>query len=98
MEIKRDIYLDRLIRREKNGLIKIVTGVRRCGKSYLLFNLFHHYLLEKGVREDHIIEVALDDRSNKELRDPDNMLKYVKERIVDKETYYIILDEVQLLA
>lgn len=98
MKIKRDIYLDRLIRREKNGLIKIVTGVRRCGKSYLLFNLFHNYLLEKGVREDHIIEIALDDRSNKELRDPDNMLKYVKERIVDKDTYYITLDEVQLLA
>lgn len=98
MKIKRDIYLDRLIRREKNGLIKIVTGVRRCGKSYLLFNLFHNYLLEKGTREDHIIEIALDDRSNKELRDPDNMLKYVKERIVDKDTYYIILDEVQLLA
>ncbi len=98
MEIKRDIYLDRLIRREKNGLIKIVTGVRRCGKSYLLFNLFHNYLLDKGVQEDHIIEIALDDRSNKELRDPDNMLNYVKERIVDKDTYYIILDEVQLLA
>ena len=97
MEIKRDIYLDRLIRRERNGLIKIVTGVRRCGKSYLLFNLFHNYLLEKGVKEDHIIEVALDDRSNKELRDPDNMLSFVKERIVDKDTYYIILDEVQLL-
>lgn len=98
MEIKRDIYLDRLIRREKNGLIKIVTGVRRCGKSYLLFNLFHNYLLDKGVKEDHIIEIALDDRSNKELRDPDNMLNYVKERIVDRDTYYIILDEVQLLA
>ena len=98
MEIKRDIYLDRLIRREKNGLIKIVTGVRRCGKSYLLFNLFHNYLLEKGVREDHIIEIALDDRSNKNLRDPDNMLSFVKERIVDRDTYYIILDEVQLLA
>ncbi len=98
MEIKRDIYLDRLIRREKNGLIKVVTGVRRCGKSYLLFNLFHNYLLNKGVGEDHIIEIALDDRSNKALRDPDNMLKYVKERIVDKDTYYIILDEVQLLA
>ena len=98
MEIKRDIYLDRLIRREKNGLIKIVTGVRRCGKSYLLFNLFHNYLLDKGVKEDHIIEIALDDRSNKALRDPDNMLNYVKERIVDKDTYYIILDEVQLLA
>ena len=98
MEIKRDIYLDRLIRREKNGLIKIVTGVRRCGKSYLLFNLFHNYLLDKGIEENHIIEIALDDRSNKELRDPDNMLKYVKERIVDRDTYYIILDEVQLLA
>lgn len=98
MEIKRDTYLDRLIRREKNGLIKVVTGVRRCGKSYLLFNLFHNYLLDKGVQENHIIEIALDDRSNKELRDPDNMLKYVKERIVDRDTYYIILDEVQLLA
>lgn len=98
MEIKRDIYLDRLIRREKNGLIKVVTGVRRCGKSYLLFNLFHNYLLDKGVQENHIIEIALDDRSNKELRDPDNMLKYVKERIIDRDTYYIILDEVQLLA
>ena len=98
MEIKRDIYLDRLIRREKNGLIKIVTGVRRCGKSYLLFNLFHNYLLDKGVREDHIIEIALDDRINKELRDPDNLLNYVRERIVDRDTYYIILDEVQFLS
>ena len=98
MEIKRDIYLNRLIRREKNGLIKVVTGVRRCGKSYLLFNLFHNYLLDKDIQENHIIEIALDDRSNKELRDPDNMLKYVKERIVDRDTYYIILDEVQLLA
>ena len=97
MEIKRDLYLNKLIRKKNNGLIKIVTGVRRCGKSYLLFNLFHNHLLEEGVDEDHIIEVALDDRSNKELRDPDNMLKFVKERIVDKETYYIILDEVQLL-
>lgn len=97
MEIKRDLYLNKLIRKKNNGLIKIVTGVRRCGKSYLLFNLFHDHLLEEGVEEDHIIEVALDDRSNKELRDPDNMLKFVKERIVDKETYYIILDEVQLL-
>lgn len=97
MEIKRDVYLNRLIRREENGLIKVVTGVRRCGKSYLLFNLFHNHLLDKGVKEDHIIEIALDDRSNKELRDPDNMLHYVKERIIDKDTYYIILDEVQLL-
>ena len=97
MEIKRDVYLNRLIRREKNGLIKVITGVRRCGKSYMLFNLFHNHLLEKGVREDHIIEIALDDRSNKELRDPDKMLSHIKERIVDKDTYYIILDEVQLI-
>lgn len=97
MEIKRDLYLNKLIRKKNNGLIKIVTGVRRCGKSYLLLNLFHNHLLEEGVDEEHIIEVALDDRSNKELRNPDNMLKFVKERIVDKETYYIILDEVQLL-
>ena len=98
MEIKRDLYLDKLIRKKHNGLIKVVTGVRRCGKSYLLFNLFHNHLLDNGVDESHIIEVALDDRSNKELRDPDNMLRYVKERIVDREQYYIILDEVQLLA
>ena len=97
MEIKRDLYLNKLIRKKHNGLIKIVTGVRRCGKSYLLFNLFHNHLLDNGVDENHIIEVALDDRSNKELRDPDNMLRYVKERIVDREQYYIILDEVQLL-
>ena len=97
MEIKRDLYLNKLIRKKHNGLIKVVTGVRRCGKSYLLFNLFHNHLLDNGVDEIHIIEVALDDRSNKELRDPDNILRYVKERIVDREQYYIILDEVQLL-
>lgn len=97
MEIKRDLYLNKLIRKKNNGLIKIVTGIRRCGKSYLLFNLFHKHLLEDGVKKDHIIEVALDDRSNKELRDPDNMLQFIKERIADKETYYIILDEIQLL-
>ena len=97
MEIKRDLYLNKLIRKKHNGLIKVVTGVRRCGKSYLLFNLFHNHLLDNGADENHIIEVALDDRSNKELRDPDNMLRYVKERIVDREQYYIILDEVQLL-
>ena len=98
MEIRRDMYLNRLIRKEKNGLIKVVTGIRRCGKSYLLFNLFHNYLVNKGVPENHIIEVALDDRSNKDLRDPDRMLEYVKGQITDSDTYYIILDEVQLLA
>jgi predicted AAA+ superfamily ATPase len=97
MEIKRDSYLNQLISKEKNGLIKVVTGVRRCGKSYLLFNLFHDYLSQKGIDETHIIEVALDDRSNKELRNPDNMLKYVKERISDHQTYYVILDEVQFI-
>ena len=98
MEIKRDVYLNKLIRKEKNGLIKIVTGVRRCGKSYLLFNLFHNYLNEKGVDEEHIIEIALDDRINKELRNPDKMLEFIRDRIVDKQTYYIILDEIQLLS
>lgn len=97
MEIKRDIYLNKLIRKKKNGLIKVVTGVRRCGKSYLLFYLFHDHLLDSGVSEDHIIEVALDDRSNKDLRDPDVILRFIKERITDKEDYYIILDEVQYL-
>lgn len=97
MEIKRDVYLGKLIRKKKNGLIKVVTGVRRCGKSYLLFRLFHDYLLDSGVSEDHIIEIALDDRSNKELRDPDVILKCIKESIKDKGDYYIILDEVQYL-
>lgn len=88
MEIKRDIYLNKLIRKKKNGLIKVVTGVRRCGKSYLLFHLFHDHLLENGVPDDHIIEVALDGRSNKALRDPDAMLRFVKENIRDMEDYY----------
>ncbi len=75
----------------------MVTGVRRCGKSFLLFNLFHNHLVSSGVDEDHIIEVALDDRSNKNLRDPDNMLSFVKEKIRDNAMYYIILDEIQML-
>ena len=70
MEIKRDYYLGKLVSRRGNGMIKIVTGVRRCGKSYLLFELFHKYLLENGVRRDRLIEVPLDDRSYRELRDP----------------------------
>jgi predicted AAA+ superfamily ATPase len=97
MEIKRDSYLSKLAGKVSNGLIKVVTGVRRCGKSYLLFNLFHNYLISEGVDEAHIIEVALDDRSNKELRNPDHMLSYVKQRITDGQTYYVILDEIQLL-
>ena len=97
MEIKRDVYLNELIDREKNSLVKIITGVRRCGKSYLLFNIFHNYLIKKGIDENHIIEVALDDRTNIELRDPDKMLAYVKARIKDEKTYYVILDEVQFM-
>ena len=97
MIIQRNSYLNKLISRKQNGLIKVVTGVRRCGKSFLLFNLFHNHLVNSGVDEDHIIEVALDDRSNKHLRDPDNMLSFVKEKIKDNAMYYIILDEIQML-
>ena len=97
MEIKRDVYLKKLIRKKKNGLVRVVTGVRRCGKSDLLFHLFHNYLLEEGVSEDHMIEVALDDRRNRALRDPDAILQYIEERMQDKSDYYIILDEVQYM-
>ena len=97
MEIRRDVYLNKLIRKKKNGLIKVVTGIRRCGKSYLLFQLFHNHLLEEGVPEDHVIEVALDDRRNKALRDPDAMLRYIEQRMQGKGDYYIILDEVQYM-
>lgn len=98
MEIKRDTYLQKLINKQGNGLIKVVTGIRRCGKSYLLLKLYHDYLLNNDVDESHIIEIALDDRRNIKLRDPDNMLAYITEKIVDNERYYIILDEVQLLG
>lgn len=97
MEIQRDYYLNELISRESNGLIKIITGLRRSGKTYLLFNLFYKYLLNKGVEKSHIIDIALDDRLNKELRDPDNMLNYIKKKIVDEDLYYILIDEVQLM-
>ena len=97
MDIKRQQYLNQLIASQRNGLIKIITGIRRCGKSYLLFKLFHEYLNSQGISDDHIIEVALDDRTNKELRDPDNLLKYIKEQITDKNLYYIMLDEVQMV-
>lgn len=81
----------------QNGFIKVVTGIRRCGKSYLLNVLFYHYLLDNGVADDHIIHVDLEDRMNKELRNPDTMLHYVHDRIKDKELYYIIIDYVQLM-
>lgn len=97
MNIKRQQYLDQLIASQRNGLIKIITGIRRCGKSYLLFKLFHEYLNSQGISDDHIIEIALDDRTNKDLRNPDNLLKYIKEQITDKRLYYIMLDEVQMV-
>lgn len=97
MEIKRDRYLKQLIESRQNGFVKVVTGIRRCGKSYLLNVLFYHYLLENGVTDDHIIRIDLEDRTNKELRNPDAMLRYVHSRIKDNDLYYIIVDEVQLM-
>ena len=97
MRIKRDLYLQRLIDKKDNGLIKIITGIRRCGKSYLLFEIFRSYLLDQGIRPDHLIAIALDDRRNKELRDPDQILSYLIKEIKDKKKYYIILDEVQII-
>lgn len=97
MEIKRDRYLKQLIESRKNGFIKVVTGIRRCGKSYLLNVLFYHYLLDSGVADDHIIRIDLEDRMNKKLRNPDTMLHYVHDRIKDNDHYYIIIDEVQMM-
>ncbi len=98
MEIKRDLYLDKLIRHKHNGMIKVITGIRRCGKSYLLFNLFYNHLLSVGIAKDHIIKIALDDRKNKKYRDPDALCEYVHSLIKDKNMYYILLDEVQLVS
>ena len=98
MEIKRDYYLNKLIAKQHNGLIKVVTGMRRCGKSYLLFNLFKDYLTRNNVAADHIIEVAFDSFENIKYCDPEVLYPLIKEQIVDKEQYYIILDEIQLLG
>ena len=98
MEIKRDYYLNKLISKQNNGLIKIVTGIRRCGKSYLLDPMFKNYLLSNGVKEDHIIKIDLDIRENKKYLDPDVLDSYIKEKLVDNEKYYIILDEVQKIV
>lgn len=93
--IKRDSYLNRIIDKKENGLIKVITGIRRCGKSYLLFNLFYDYLIQSGVKEEQIITIALDDDTNLQYRDPDELSKYVRSRIVNKDMYYILIDEVQ---
>ncbi len=98
MEIKRDKYLEDLKDRMHNGMIKIVTGIRRCGKSYLVFTIFKGYLLNEGVDKEHIIEMEFDKKENAKYRDPDVLLKFVKEQITDKEDYYLLLDEVQMLG
>lgn len=97
MEIARDFYLQKLIDHKHNGLVKIVTGIRRCGKSYLLFTLFYNHLRATGVQEDHIVKVSLDDYGNKALLNPDALYAYVKSRVTDGDPYYIILDEIQLV-
>ena len=97
MEIKRDSYLEQLKIRKDNGMIKIITGIRRCGKSFLLFVLFKKNLLESGVDNDHIIEIALDGIENEELRDPKKCYQHIKERVEDDQKYYLLLDEVQFM-
>ena len=97
MEIKRDIYLQKLINRMHNGMIKVITGIRRVGKSYLLFTLFRNYLKSQGVAADHIIAIELDTLENERYRNPYTLLEYVKSQMIDDGEYYIFLDEVQLL-
>ena len=98
MEIRRDTYLNKLISKRHNGLIKVITGVRRCGKSYLLFDLFREYLRKSQIPDDHIIEMAFDAYENKKYRDPEIFFPYLAERINDQDQYYVLLDEVQLLG
>lgn len=96
MEIKRDNYLKKLIRKRNNGLIKVITGIRRCGKSYLLFNLYYDYLIKEGVSEDCIISVPLDDDDYIDYCDPRKLSEYIKSRITDsKKQYYVFIDEAQ---
>lgn len=97
VNIARDKYLRDLINRMNNGMIKVVTGIRRSGKSYLLFKLFYEYLLSQGVLESHIIKIELDQRKNRIYRDPDVILDYIETLIENDKQYYILLDEVQML-
>ena len=98
LEIKRDLYLQKLIDRKNNHLIKVITGIRRCGKSYLLNHLFKNYLVENGVNNDHIIMIALDDDDNSDLLNSKNLRQYINEKITDDDLYYILLDEIQLVS
>ena len=96
-EVSRKDYIEQLDRKKRNGLIKIITGIRRCGKSYLLFTLFKRHLLQIGVPENHIISLALDDYGNRQFLNPDALYNYVRNQIVDDQLYYILLDEIQLV-
>jgi hypothetical protein len=98
MIIQRETYIDRLMESRHNGLIKIITGLRRCGKSFLLFNLFADRLAAEGVAADHIIQIDLEDRRNAALRDPDELLHHIDAQMKDDRMYYILLDEVQLVS
>lgn len=98
MIIKRDRYLNKLISKKENGQVKVITGIRRCGKSYLLFNIYYDYLLSIGVEDNHIIQLALDDDANIRYRNPIELGKYVREQIKDGKTYYVFLDEIQKVA
>jgi len=93
--IKRDNYLKRIVDKKENGLIKVITGIRRCGKSFLLFNLFYDHLIESGVKEEQIIAIALDDDTKVQYRNPDELSKYVRSKIINNDMYYILIDEVQ---
>ena len=97
MEIRRDIHLKKLVASRHNGLIKVVTGIRRSGKSYLLRVLFKNYLIDNGIVEDHIVELDLENRRNKRYRDPDSLIEYIDSRMTDENMYYILLDEIQLV-
>ena len=93
--IKRDTYLQKLIEKKENGLIKVVTGIRRCGKSFLLFTLYKDYLIQSGIKEENIMAIALDDDKDIKYRDPDELSKYIRSRITNDDMYYILIDEVQ---
>lgn len=97
MIIERNTYLDKLIARRHNGMIKIVTGLRRCGKSFLLSTIYSNWLKEQGVDDKHIININLEDRRNKKLRDPDELLSYIDSKLIDDKVHYIMIDEIQLV-
>ena len=97
MIIRRDLYLNKLISKKHSGLIKVITGLRRCGKSFLLFNLFKEHLIENGVSPDHIVEIAFDSYENKQFRDPEVLFPWLKEQVRSDGEYYVLLDEVQML-